>query len=252
MWQPVSHIHHHSGDPRPHQPIAQVTSIPLGGLVAGYELQELRAKHPRVTPNVESSQSHSHPIAQDKSTYLEEPVVGYKLWELRATHSRATPSMMSSRSRSLPHHSQGSQLQATRESLGAGRTANHGQIASTPATGHGLQTVVFTMLRALPNTMRTRIPQLSRYLEAYLTTSCDPPSSHDLSTSTPAGYEQPQPPQATIGYRSPSHGLQDQGHRIDPLYPPLSLHLLALEEIKLVMYPTCDPSYDNQLHRCLS
>ena len=62
-----------------HHPIAQDTSTSLEGPITGYELQELRATHLRVTPNVAFSQSHPHPIAQVTSTPLEGPVAGNEL-----------------------------------------------------------------------------------------------------------------------------------------------------------------------------
>ena len=93
------------------------------------------------------------------------------------------------------------------------------------------------MLRYLVHLMRTKLPQLSRYLEMYLTTSCDLSPSHGSSASTPVGYEQPQPPQATSCYQPPSHGSQDQGYRTVPLSHPPSLHLPALKETKPAMPP---------------
>ena len=66
------------------------------------------------------------------------------------------------------------------------------------------------MLRFLFLLMRTRFLQLSRYLKMSLTTSCDLPPSHDPSSSTPTGYEQPRPQQVTSCGQPPSHGPQDQ------------------------------------------
>ena len=91
------------------------------------------------------------------------------------------------------------------------------------------------MLRSLAHLMGMRIPQLPRYLEMYLTTSCNLSPSQDPSASTTAGYKQSQPPQATSCYKPPSHCLQDQGYRMVSLSPPLSLHLPALEETKPAM-----------------
>ena len=104
------------------------------------------------------------------------------------------------------------------------------------------------MLRFLAHLMRTRLPQLSRYLDMSLATSCDLPPSHDPSALTPAGYEHPRPPQARSCYQPPSHGPQDQGYRTVPRSPPPSLHLPALEETKLAMPPHL-PSYMLELEK---
>ena len=93
------------------------------------------------------------------------------------------------------------------------------------------------MLRFLAHLMRTRLPQLSRYLDMSLATSCDLPPSHDPSALTPAGYEHPRPPQARSCYQPPSHGPQDQEYRTGPLHPPPILHLPALKEFKPAMPP---------------
>ena len=88
------------------------------------------------------------------------------------------------------------------------------------------------MLRFLAHLTRTRLPQMSRYLEMYLDASCDHPLSHDPSASTPAVHEQPRLPQATSCQHPPTHSPQDHGFRMDPLSPPLSLNLPALKETK--------------------
>ena len=93
------------------------------------------------------------------------------------------------------------------------------------------------MLRFLVHLMRTRFPQLPRYLETNLGTSCDLTTSHDHSASTPAGYKQPQPPPITSYCQPRGLGPQDQGHRTVPLAPPPSSHLPALKEAKPAMPP---------------
>ena len=75
------------------------------------------------------------------------------------------------------------------------------------------------MLRFFVLLMRMKLPQLSRYLERSLATSCDLAPSHDPSALIPTGYEQPQPPPATSCNQSPSHGSKGQ-----------DVHQPALEE----------------------
>ena len=87
------------------------------------------------------------------------------------------------------------------------------------------------MLIFLVPLIRTKLPQLSRYLGMFLATR------HDPSASFTAGYKKPRPPQATSCYQPPSTDPQDRGHKIVPLSPRPRLHLPALEEAKLVMSP---------------
>ena len=89
------------------------------------------------------------------------------------------------------------------------------------------------MLRFLVHMMRTKLPQLSRYLEMYLDTRCDLTRSQEPCASTPVGYEQPRTPQATSCYQPLSHGPQDHGYRTESLSAPPSLPLPALEKTKL-------------------
>ena len=82
-----------------------------------------------------------------------------------------------------------------------------------------------------------------------LAMSCDLTLSHDPSASTPTGHGQPCTSRARSCYQPPSHGPQDPGFKMGPLYTPPNLHLPALEETKLVtplhlpLYVTSDVTF---------
>ena len=105
------------------------------------------------------------------------------------------------------------------------------------------------MLRFLVHLVRTKLLQLSRYPEMSLAMSCDLTLSHDPSASTPTGHGQPCTSRARSCYQPPSHGPQDPGFKMGPLYTPPNLHLPAFEETKLVtplhlpLYVTSDVTF---------